>query len=270
MDIIKIGTFIKTQRTELNLTQKDLAEKIGCTDKAISRWETGKGLPDVSYMKKLCEILEISVDELLSGEHIPEEKHISAKEKNIIDLLLQRELEIKKRLFLKKLCAAMIFFAIVLCCFVGTKSVSMIYSSISGDGQSFYTSFYTQKAEKVANLIEKELYEKAAEYVGFEGQNKQSGKVNFTKNMDLLGDQIKIESFVVSEIVLEDHFPLGTYILNVTDKKSDAQYIFNGQLTIQDKGIAFGEVYILYGNTDYRRTEVAEIINDALCTWYAG
>ncbi len=41
MDIVKIGAFIKTQRTELNMTQKDLAEKIGCTDKAISRWETG-------------------------------------------------------------------------------------------------------------------------------------------------------------------------------------------------------------------------------------
>lgn len=270
MDVSKIGAFIKTQRTELNMTQKDLAEKIGCTDKAISRWETGKGMPDVSYMKKLCEILEISVDELLSGEHIPEEKRISAKEKNIIDLLLQRELEIKKRQFFKKLCSAMIFVAIILFCFVGIKSVSMIYSSISGEGQSFYTSFYTQKAEKVADLIEKELYEKAAEYIGFEGQSKQSGKVNFTKNMELLGEQIKIESFVVSEIVLDDYFPFGTYILNVTDKKSNAQYVFNGQLTIQDKGIAFGTIYISYGNTDYRRTEVANLIEDALCTWNAG
>ena len=50
MDVVKIGTFIKTQRTELNMTQKDLAEKIGCTDKAISRWETGKGLPDMSFI----------------------------------------------------------------------------------------------------------------------------------------------------------------------------------------------------------------------------
>ena len=61
MDVVKIGTFIKTQRTELNVTQKELAEKIGCTDKAISRWETGKGLPssiqpwleDVQYIKSL-------------------------------------------------------------------------------------------------------------------------------------------------------------------------------------------------------------------------
>lgn len=44
MDVVKIGTFIKAQRTELNMTQKDLAEKIGCTDKAISRWETGGSL----------------------------------------------------------------------------------------------------------------------------------------------------------------------------------------------------------------------------------
>lgn len=270
MDQVKIGKFIADLRKEQNLTQRLLAEKLGVTDRAISKWENGRGLPDVSYMKKLCEILEISVDELLSGEHIHEERQISAKEKNVIDLLIQRELEIKKRQFSEKLCAAMMFVAIVLCCFIGTKSVCMIYSSVSGEGQSFYTSFYSHKAEKAAFLIEKELYEKATEYIGFERQNKQSCKENFKKNLDLLSKEIKIESFAVSDIVLEDYFPLGTYVLNVTDKKSDAQYIFNGQFTIQDKGIAFGAVHILNGNTDYRRTEVANLINGALNTWYAG
>lgn len=270
MDQVKIGNFIADLRKEQNLTQRMLAEKIGVTDRAVSKWENGRGLPDVSYMKKLCEILGISVDELLSGERIPKEKRISAKEKSLIDLLVQRELEIKKRHFTEKLCAVMLFITIVLCCFAGAKSVSMIYSSVRGEGKSFYTSFYTQKAKKAADLIEKELYEKAAEHIGFEGQDKQNGKVNFAKNMALLSDQIKIESFVISDIILDDYFPFGTYILNVTDKKSNAQYIFTGQLTIQDKGIAFGTVYVSYGSTDYRRTEVAEIINDALCTWYAG
>lgn len=70
MDIAKIGSFLKTQRIALNMTQKELAEKIGCTDKAISRWETGKGLPDMSFLIPLSEELNISVNELLAGEKI--------------------------------------------------------------------------------------------------------------------------------------------------------------------------------------------------------
>lgn len=70
MDVVKIGAFIKTQRTELNMTQKDLAEKIGCTDKAISRWETGKGLPDMSFIIPLSKELNVSINELLMGEKL--------------------------------------------------------------------------------------------------------------------------------------------------------------------------------------------------------
>lgn len=70
MDVVKIGAFIKAQRTELNMKQKDLAEKIGCTDKAISRWETGKGLPDMSFIIPLSRELNISINELLMGEKL--------------------------------------------------------------------------------------------------------------------------------------------------------------------------------------------------------
>lgn len=73
MDIAKTGAFIKAQRTKLNMTQKELAEKIGCTDKAVSRWETGKGLPDMSFIIPLSENLEVSVNELLRGEKIEAE-----------------------------------------------------------------------------------------------------------------------------------------------------------------------------------------------------
>lgn len=82
MDVMKIGAFIKSQRTELNLTQKELAEKIGCTDKAISRWETGKGLPDMSFLIPLSNELNISVNELLLGEKIiREEKDLNDAQK---------------------------------------------------------------------------------------------------------------------------------------------------------------------------------------------
>ncbi len=86
MDTLKIGEFIKSQRTQLGMTQKELADKIGCTDKAISRWETGKGMPDVSFLIPLSNELNITLNELLSGERImPEELIISQEVSEIIE-----------------------------------------------------------------------------------------------------------------------------------------------------------------------------------------
>lgn len=70
MDAKVTGCFIAQLRKELGLTQKDLAEKLEVTDKAISRWETGKGLPDTSLLKPLAEIFGVSVGELLSGKRM--------------------------------------------------------------------------------------------------------------------------------------------------------------------------------------------------------
>ena len=70
MDQIKIGKFIAECRKKVNLTQMQLSEKLGITDKAISKWERGIAMPDTSIMLELCEILGISVNELLSGEKI--------------------------------------------------------------------------------------------------------------------------------------------------------------------------------------------------------
>ena len=68
MDQKKIGNFIAILRKEHILTQKELANKIGVSDKTISKWENGRGLPEVSIMHTLCETLDISINELLSGE----------------------------------------------------------------------------------------------------------------------------------------------------------------------------------------------------------
>ena len=68
MDQNKIGKFIAERRKSLNMTQKDLAERVGVTDKAVSRWETGRGSPDVSYLTALADVLEVSISELVLGE----------------------------------------------------------------------------------------------------------------------------------------------------------------------------------------------------------
>ena len=68
MDQVKIGKFIAECRKKNMLTQMQLAEKLNITDRAVSKWETGKAMPDTSIMLELCDILGISVNDLLSGE----------------------------------------------------------------------------------------------------------------------------------------------------------------------------------------------------------
>ena len=87
MNHIKTGKFIALKRKEKEFTQKQLADKLGVSDKAVSRWECGKGFPDVSLLIPLCEILDISVNELLCGENLDaSEYHIKAEE-NIVTLV---------------------------------------------------------------------------------------------------------------------------------------------------------------------------------------
>ncbi len=81
MDTQKIGIFIKERRTAVGLTQKELAERLGCTDKAVSRWETGRGMPDISFVVPLSRVLCVSVGELIAGEKYLEKASSSSFEK---------------------------------------------------------------------------------------------------------------------------------------------------------------------------------------------
>lgn len=95
MNQIKIGRFIAERRKNANLTQKQLAEKLGITDKAISKWERGVAMPDTSIMLELCDILCISVNELLSGEKINMENDDRRNEQLLLDMA--EELEKKNK-----------------------------------------------------------------------------------------------------------------------------------------------------------------------------
>ena len=95
MDQEKIGKFIFELRKEKNMTQEQLAEKIGVTSKSISRWENGKTMPDLSLFSPLCEILGISVNDLMSGEIVNNKNSINALGENIVNMV--SDLETKKK-----------------------------------------------------------------------------------------------------------------------------------------------------------------------------
>ena len=91
MDQIKIGRFIAACRKRANLTQLQLADRLGITDKAVSKWERGITMPDTSIMLELCDILGISVNELLSGEKINMENSSQKNEQLLLDMAKELE-----------------------------------------------------------------------------------------------------------------------------------------------------------------------------------
>ena len=91
MNQTEIGKFIARCRKEKKLTQAQLAEKLNITDRAVSKWETGKSMPDSSIMLELCEILGITVNELLSGEEIGMESYEKKADENLIALKRKEE-----------------------------------------------------------------------------------------------------------------------------------------------------------------------------------
>ena len=84
MDLIKIGKYIAEKRKELGMTQKQLAEKLGMSDKSVSKWERGVCLPDVSVYSDLCRVLGIGIHEFLAGEDIPQEEITQKSEETIL------------------------------------------------------------------------------------------------------------------------------------------------------------------------------------------
>ena len=97
MNQIKIGKFIAECRKSVGLTQMQLAERLNITDRAVSKWETGKSMPDSSIMLELCGVLKITVNDLLSGEVVAMENYAKETESKLIELVKEKE-ESDKRL----------------------------------------------------------------------------------------------------------------------------------------------------------------------------
>lgn len=115
MDQIEIGKFIARCRKEKGLTQAQLAEKLDITDRAVSKWETGKSMPDASIMLELCKILGITVNELLSGEKISVEQYEKKADENLIRLKRNAESSKAKNMLLSILFSGTLFAAALVC-----------------------------------------------------------------------------------------------------------------------------------------------------------
>ena len=110
MDQIKIGKFIADERKRKGYTQKQLSGKLEISDKTISKWERGNGFPEVSLLLPLCNELEITVNELLSGERVSEEDYRKKAEENMVNLVREAQ-ESKKKIILSAIVAGLTIIA---------------------------------------------------------------------------------------------------------------------------------------------------------------
>ncbi len=158
MDQIKIGKFIADCRRKANLTQMQLAEKLGITDRAISKWETGKSLPDSSIMLELCGMLGITVNDLLSGEVVTMDNYNKNLENNLLEMVKQKQ-EADKRLlslevFIGITATIVLFTLILLAAFIEMEVWLKVSVMVLGFALFLAGCFYALRIEQVAGYYE--------------------------------------------------------------------------------------------------------------------
>lgn len=129
MDLVQIGKFIAELRKEQKLTQEQFGEKIGVTNKTVSRWETGSYLPPADALLAMSQLFDVSVNEILSGKRLSAEKYKKAAEENLTHTLksssfsLKEKIDFYKTKWLKEHIAIMVFIGI---CIIGVMLVGII------------------------------------------------------------------------------------------------------------------------------------------------
>ena len=158
MDQVKIGRFIAKCRKKTNLTQMQLAEKLNITDRAVSKWETGKAMPDSSIMLDLCDVLGISVNDLLCGEVVAMDNYNKELENNLLDMIKQKEQADKRLLSVEVfigITATIVLFALIfVAAFIQMETWLKISLIVFGFILFWAGCFYALRFEQVAGYYE--------------------------------------------------------------------------------------------------------------------
>ena len=158
MNQVKIGKFIADRRKTVGLTQIQLAEKLNITDRAISKWENGKAMPDSSLMLDLCRELKISVNDLLSGEVVLVDNYNKELEKTFIEMVKQKEEADKRLLTLEWVIGILSLIILMVPVFIGAllpmEDWQRIIIVFSGFIPAFIGFGFAIKIEQVAGYYE--------------------------------------------------------------------------------------------------------------------
>lgn len=252
MDLIKIGKYIAGKRKELGMTQKQLAEKLGMSDKSVSKWERGVCLPDVSVYSDLCLILGISINEFLAGEDIAQENIERKSEENIIGVATDSK---HKQRRLKAVICALLIISILAVSVIGAAlyrankpmnfiapvsedSVEMqtVKLLAEPDGANVYkfttTDEYTRLNIYISEYQAGELVNKERMGIGFEG-------IGSPKNGEIIIVP-DYEHAVIKLVISTDEGSKFSTELPIMEGVEDKEYYGRSQSRIE------GETKILY------------------------
>ncbi len=261
IDIVKCGAFIAALRKEQGLTQRELAARLEVTDKAVSRWETGKGLPDAQSMLTLSECFEVTVNELLIGERNRTDESSDVALMGVLQLA-DREKKQHRRL--------RIVMTIVLAVFLLLFALLIGHDLTVGGGVTLSSVCTTVKARHVAQHIEQGRFEKAAPLIAFSGRDRRIAEQEWIRNMHTMFDgTLEITDFAVLSVEEEDQFLFGTARLRVYDPTTEEGYTFDIRMAEQD-GIAFGYTEYIGDHHPERGNELAKHIQAAMSTYNPG
>lgn len=203
MDQVNIGKFIAKIRTKKQMTQKELADRIGVTDRAISNWENGRRMPDISLIKPLCDELEISINELLSGKIIDDNNIKKLTDENL-EKILKEYYKMKKH---KNI------FKTLLCILFGILIYVIIYISLIFSITSIFNNCFTEY-EKIVDINK---YDKNY-YI-----EKYKGDLN--SNLSIFPNEIKA---IVNNIEFESNLTIGLFdtegYIYMKNKLSDNEF----------------------------------------------
>ena len=158
MDQVKIGRFIAEKRREQGLTQAQLAEKLSITDRAVSKWENGRTMPDSSLMLDLCKHLKITVNDLLNGEVVSMENYNEKLEKQLLEVIKQKEAADKRLLnlewFIIIISVLVLIVPILIAGFVEMPDWQRVLIMVSGVIPCAFGFAYSMKIEQHAGYYE--------------------------------------------------------------------------------------------------------------------
>lgn len=242
----KIGKFILKLRREKNMTQQELADRIGVTDRAISKWENGRGLPDLSLMMPLCKELGITINELISGEQIEKEDYQSKLEENIFKTIdyTNRKFANKNKMFKIAIGIMIILITIIgLMFFVDVNRMNNNEPVVFSTWGFKYAPLVDFHEEKIISEVENYLLEKSDN----EPKHHENEKSFVSIRTYLIEEKNNHKLYIVYAWVLEEKYYLENNKIK-QDSSSSIPYMFvvehtNDKYKVTDSRIPRDGVY---------------------------
>lgn len=228
MDQEQIGRFIAELRKEKKMTQIELASKLRITDRAISKWENGRGMPDLSLLVPLCEILDISINELLSGARLDKKSYQEKLEENIINTIGYTDKKIKKTKKIFNISLALIFMFFVLLILMFTIDVNRMRNN-----KPVIFSTWGYSYAPPINLREEEIYLAINDYLvekgDIEPKHYENEKTFASMRVYLIEEHEKDKKYSIYAWVLA-----GKYYLENNEIKEDSGYSIPHKFVVEN------------------------------------